>query len=313
MRKAAWARLVTGLVLVLGLVACTPTPLSGPTQPPATTVAPEPAIPPGTTGTVDLDDRPFGLRVPTGYDPAEPTSLVVALHGYTSNATEALGFFGLAEAADARGVLVALPEGSENQRGSQFWNASNACCDFHGSGVDDSEYLAQVIEAVEQGYAVDPRRIFVVGHSNGGFMALRLACDRADRVAAVASVAGAMDVDADCAPSRPVSVLQVHGADDETIGIDGGSIDGADYTSAAETTRLWRDRDTCPSTDPAAGPGLDADRSVPGDDLAVSSWPDCADQTEVALWTIADGRHVPALTPAFTQALLDWFEANARP
>ena len=262
---------------------------------------------------MELGDRPFGLLVPSGYDPERPTALVVALHGYTSKASDALGFFGLAKAAEARGILVALPEGSQNPRGDQYWNASSACCDFYGSGVDDSDYLEQVIDAVERGYAVDPRRVFVLGHSNGGFMALRLACDRADRVAAVASVAGAMDVDAECAPSRPVSVVQVHGADDRTILVEGGSIDGNGYTSAAETTQVWRDRNACPATEPVSGPPLDADSSVPGDDLGVDSWQGCADGTEVALWTIADADHVPALTPAFRDALLDWFEAHARP
>lgn len=301
---------LAGLVAVFGLAGCTPAPAVRPSQPPGTAVAPDPTIAPGTTGTVPLDDRPFGLRVPAGYDPARPAPLVLALHGYTSNAAEALGFFGLTEAAD--GMLVALPEGTENPRGNQYWNASSACCDFYASGVDDVAYLARVIDTVGQQYLVDPRRVFVVGHSNGGFMALRLACDLADRVAAVASVAGAMDVDADCAPSRPVSVLQVHGTADRSIMLGGGSIDGDRYTSAQATIGGWRERNACPATEQATGHILDADRSVPGDDLVVKSWPDCAEGTEVAWWTITDGTHVPAFTPAFTGALLDWFEANAR-
>ena len=307
MRTPMVHRIAAGLLVVLGLVGCTP-----PAALPRPSAAPQPAIPPGSTGTVDLGERPFQLRVPAGYDPARPTALVVALHGYTSNATEAAGFFGLAGAADERGVLVALPEGSENPRGDQFWNASSACCDFDVSGVDDVGYLTGVIEAVQKGYAVDPGRVFVVGHSNGGFMALRLACDRADRIAAVASVAGAMDLAADCAPARPISVLQVHGSADQTILPAGGRISGVGYTSVDATLELWRNRDACPVTPTAVEQGGDADRSVAGDDLVQTSWSDCAEGAEVALWTIEGGSHVPALTPEFTGDLLEWFEAHAR-
>lgn len=307
MRWRVVSGMVAGLLVVLGLAACTPAPPS-----PRPSAAPQPAIAPGSTGTVELEDRPFRLVVPSAYDPARPTSLVVALHGYTSNASEAFDFFGLDAVADERGVLVALPEGTDNPRGEQFWNASRACCNFYRSEVDDSEYLARVIGAVQQGYAVDPGRVFAVGHSNGGFMALRLACDEAALVAAVASVAGAMDRDPECAPSRPVSVLQVHGSADSTILLEGGRIEGYVYTSADETLEVWRERNACPAGDPAVTDGLDADSSVDGADLRQDTWAGCAEGSEVALWTIDGAGHVPALTQEFTGELLDWFEANAR-
>ena len=320
------ARTVTGLLMALAVLltalagcsspAASPAPGQAtsrtPASQPSATQSPQPAISPGSTGTVQLADRPFELHVPTGYDPARPGSLLVALHGYTSNGSEVFSFFGLAEASDSRDVLVALPQGTENPRGDRFWNASKACCDFYRSQVDDVAYLADVIATVQQQYAVDPARVYVVGHSNGGFMALRLACDRADVVAAVASLAGAMDVGTDCDPARPVSVLQVQGTADDTILAGGGQIDGDEYTSATETVELWRERDSCPAGKPSEGPELDADTNVSGDDLTTKTWSGCADGTEVALWSISDGSHVPALTADFTAALLDWFEANAR-
>ena len=48
-----------------------------------------------------------------------------------------------------------------------------------------------MITAIEGAVTVDPQRIYVVGHSNGGFMSYRLACTRADRIAAIVSLAGA--------------------------------------------------------------------------------------------------------------------------
>lgn len=120
-----------------------------------------------------------------------------------------------------------------------------------------------------------------------------------------------MDADAECRPARPVSVLQIHGTADDTILYDGGAIQGKQYTSAAETLTLWRRAVGCP-TDARRGAPLDADANVAGDDLTPTLWVTCRGGTEVALWTITDGSHIPALTPAFTAALFDWFEAHRR-
>ena len=195
--------------------------------------------------------------------------------------------------------------------GHTFWNASRACCNFDGSVVDDSDYLSHVIATVVSTQGIDPERVYVVGHSNGGFMAHRLACEHAGQVAAIASLAGAVDPDADCRPARPVSVLQIHGTADTTVSYDGGEIDGRPYSSATKTVALWRRADGCRS-DTRSGARLDADAKVAGDDLSPTTWTNCRGNTEVALWSIAGGSHTPALTPAFTAALFDWFEAHQR-
>ena len=112
-------------------------------------------------------------------------------------------------------MLYATPNGTQDLLALRFWNATDACCDFFGSGVDDSTYLANLVAAIDSAVGVDPRRRFFVGHSNGGFMSYRMACDHADEVAAVVSIAGAtFDDTADCAPVRPVSTLQIHGTSD---------------------------------------------------------------------------------------------------
>ncbi len=236
---------------------------------------------------------------------------MVVLHGYTGEAAGAVGFFGLRPLADQRGFVIAAPQGTADSEGRTFWNASHACCNFQGSTVDDSDYLSRVIATVVSTQGIDPARVYVVGHSNGGFMAHRLACEHAGQVAAIASLAGALDADAECRPTEPVSVLQVHGNADETIHYDGGEIEGRPYTSAGRTVALWRRADGCHG-DSRHGERLDADASVAGEDLRPTTWTNCGRDTEVALWTIAEGSHIPALTPAFTAALVDWFEAHQR-
>ena len=261
--------------------------------------------------TIEVDDRPVQVYLPTSRPSGATTALVVVLHGYTADAAGVVEYLGLHPLADQRGFVIAAPQGTTDSQGNTFWNASRACCNFEGSEVDDSGFLSRVIATVVATQGIDPARVYVVGHSNGAFMAHTFACEHADQVAAIASLAGAMDADAACDPTQPVSVLQVHGDADDTILYDGGRITARPYTSAATTVARWRSADGC-SGDALPGPRLDADATAAGDDLSPTTWTHCRGGAEVALWTIVGGGHVPALTSAFTAALLDWFDAHHR-
>ncbi len=186
---------------------------------------------PSASGTIEVGGRPVSLYVPESR-PSSPAALVVVLHGYGGDAAGVVAFFGLRALADQRGFVIAAPQGTLDSDGKAFWNASRACCNFSGSSVDDSEHLSRVIETVESTQAIDPNRVYVIGHSNGGFMAHRFACEHPGKVAAIASLAGALDSDSSCTPTEPVSVVQIHGDADETIRYDGGSINGQAYSSA---------------------------------------------------------------------------------
>lgn len=257
-------------------------------------------------------DRPATVRVPASYDPGRPAPLLLQLHGYTSHGSEVDGYFGLATAADELGVVIATPEGTTDARGDRFWNATDACCNFDRSTVDDVAYLSEVIAEVQAQLAIDPRRIAVVGHSNGGFMAHRFACERADLVASIVSVAGATFADpADCRPSQPVSVVQVHGTADDVIRFDGAgplSPGTGPYPGAITTAETWAAYDGCDPTAAVLPERLDLDAGLEtGSDAAetsVSEWSECDAGSTVQLWTMEGAGHVPELTPAFADAVL---------
>lgn len=266
-----------------------------------------PALTPGATVTVDLDDRPFQLHVPESYDPAANAPLVVVLHGYTASGAEVEDYFHLTAESDRRGFLYAMPDGTMDADGEQFWNAFETCCDFQGSGTDDSGYLRRVIDTVIESYPVDASRVYLIGHSNGGFMAHRMACDHAGVITAIVSFAGAATSEpSQCAPERPVSVLQIHGTGDTVIPYDGGAIRGRPFPSVADTLALWRGLNGC--TD-QAGPesSMDLDSGLPGAETTMSAYTTgCREGSSVALWSIADGSHVPALTADVTPAIMDF-------
>jgi len=291
-------RLLASLLAVLALAACSSTPSTASTS----------------DVTLELDNRPFRVHVPPGYDPATKAPLLVLLHGYTSNATEIEDYFRVKDEADRRGFLYALPEGTENREKKRFWNATAACCDFFNSGVDDSRYLIGVVDTVAAKYSVDPARVYFAGHSNGGFMALRMACDHADRVTAVVSLAGAAAATPSlCTPDRAVSVLQIHGTADRTILYDGGP-ESRPYPSAEETVALWRRLDGCTDHADKTPPPLDVDDYVAGAETTVTTYNDgCRDGARAELWSIKDGSHIPALTPAYATALADFLLARTAP
>jgi polyhydroxybutyrate depolymerase len=256
-------------------------------------------------------NRPYGLKVPAGYDAGHPAPLVVLLHGYTANGDRQAAYFGLPAEADKAGFLLATPNGTRDLMGNRFWNATDACCDFFRSGVDDVAYIDAVIDEIAARYTVDPARVFVVGHSNGAFMAHRYACDRSTRVAAIVALAGMQWKDqSHCSPSSPVSVLHVHGRNDETVKYDGGTMpNGASYPGAVETVGDWAKQDGCAGSLTATGRRLDLDRVVAGDETVEEAYTGCPAGTDVQLWTIERGAHVPAFNEHWAEAI--WaFMAN---
>lgn len=266
---------------------------------------PDPTASSNAMMTVQLDDRPFQLYVPDSYRDGTPMPLIIGLHGYTSRSAELASYFGLVTAAGQRGYLVALPEGTTDTRGDQFWNATDACCDRFGAGVDDAGYLSRLIDTVEQTHAVSG--VFLIGHSNGGFMSHRMACEHADQITGIAVLAGVLWSDTQrCSPSRPVSVLQLHGTADRLVTYDGGSVNGRPAPGAEATIAVWRELDGCTDPAPAVEP-RDYDATVPGPETVITAY-DCGD-ARVQLWRMEGSGHVPALTPASSVAIFDFFDS----
>ena len=293
-------RWLTSVLLGLVLVACAQKP----------TPAVEPARVPIIGGTLITDlggsDQPVDLYLPPGYSDGEPAPLLVLLHGYGASAAMQEAYFKLAPAVARLGFFYIIPNGTFDSAGQRFWNATDACCNFYGSEVDDTAYLTGLIEEVERTVSVDPERVFIVGYSNGGFMAQRLACDFPGRFTAIVSIAGAQSLNpSDCQPARGLHFLQVHGTADPTILFKGGKWFGGSYPGARETVQSWVDINGCDQT-PIALPPISLESALPGRETIRERWPGCASGTSVALWTIQGGTHVPVFPPDLGDELLSY-------
>ena len=167
-------------------------------------------------------DRPARLIAPPEHDGVTELPIVFLLHGYGASATVQDAYFMASAEARRSGYYLVLPDGTMDASGRRFWNATPACCDFAPTGVDDVAYLTGLLDEAVAALPIDEDRVYFIGHSNGGFMSYRMACELSDRIAAIVSLAGSDFIgDMDCVPTQPVSVLQVHGDMDETIGYAG--------------------------------------------------------------------------------------------
>jgi polyhydroxybutyrate depolymerase len=283
--------------------------------------------------------RPYDLHVPPHYDKGRATPLVIVLHGYTESGAIQDEYFRMSEVADREGFLVAHPDGTRDGGGNRFWNATDACCDFGGTHVDDVAYVSAVIDDVAARYNVDVKRVYLVGHSNGAFMAYRLACDLAPKIAAIAALAGATWLDVDrCRPGAKVSVLAIHGDADPLVRYSGGAISDdvleglakmagirlpspvvpgkRAYPSAHDTVAAWAGLDGCAGAPTKTGT-LDLDTALVGAETEVQTWSGCQG-VGIELWTIHGGGHAPALAkapadPGFAEAVYAFLKAHPRP
>lgn len=244
------------------------------------------------------------MFVPPAHDGQTELPLVVLLHGYTVNAMLQDAYFGMTRTARAEGFYVLLPDGTIDGDGNTHW-------DVTGVAVDDFAYLRGLIEETTSVVPVAPGSIFVVGHSNGGFMAYRLACDAADLVAGIASLAGA-DALTTCEPSRPVSVLQIHGTADTTVLYDGGTIMAFDYPAAPVVVERWAGRSGCDPTMPEVLDPLDLVSNLDGAETRVMAYRVGCTGAEAELWTMEGAEHIPALGSAFSPSVIGWLRAHAR-
>jgi polyhydroxybutyrate depolymerase len=252
-------------------------------------------------------DRPFTLVLPSNYVPGTPAPLIIGLHGYTAESPYAQSYFELGKVADEKGILTVYPSGSKDSNGYLFWNATPACCNFDSNTVDDEAYLLSIIDAVSKDHAVDPARIYIVGHSNGGFMAHRMACNQSDRIAAIVSLAGATYSNPkSCKPTSPVSVLQIHGTNDAVISYTGGYLFSSAYPSARKTIDLWGKLNKCGKKPYRVLPRLDLDRKLAGVETTVLRYKGCKTGANSELWTINKGKHSPELSATFAQSVITY-------
>ena len=156
--------------------------------------------------------RSYILHVPPSYSTGNAMPLMIALHGHSWTAARFRDTTKLDQIADLNNFIVAYPDGEFNS-----WNAGN-CCNV--SGTNDVDFLSGLVDSITSKYSIDKSRVWALGHSNGGMMAYRTACEISEKITAIA-VGGGIFAAFSCSPKKALSVILMHGSADETLPITG--------------------------------------------------------------------------------------------
>lgn len=237
-------------------------------------------------------ERQYLVHVPEKVPAGKLLPVVISLHGGGADANWQMTRTGLNATADKHGFLVVYPQGTLAVVGkARTWNAGSCCGRAQRKNVDDVAFIRALIDDLKRHYQVDPTRIYATGMSNGAMMAYRLACELADRIAAISAVAGTLGID-HCVPSRPIGLLHFHGTADRYVPFGGGyglERSSGSFRSVADTISVFVQHDDC-----APEPDVLFTRSG----VRYVRYPSCINGTHVDLCVIEGGGHTwPGGTP----------------
>lgn len=268
------------------------------------------------TGSIEVKgvSRSFRLYIPNSLQASQPAALVIALHGGLGSPEQFRQSSRFDEAAEAHGFAAVYPEGI-----GRTWNGGRCCGQAAREDIDDVAFIAALIDYLSGQLDVDPARIFAAGHSNGGIMAFRLACELSEEIAAIVAVAGSLEIGS-CTPTRPVAVLAIHGDADLNHPLEGGtgpnSIAGVPFNSLAYSMEALRTANACSA-------GTDTSREGA---VTTTVWQGCRPGGDTSQKIIAGASHawpgatragsLPAGEPTraldATEEVWRFFEAHGR-
>lgn len=230
------------------------------------------------------------MHVPPRFPGGHPAGLLLVLHGGGGSGAQIERHTGFSALADREGFVAVYPDALDRN-----WNDGRAVAAIPAqqANVDDVGFLSALLGGLIREFAVDPRRVYVAGASNGAFMSQRLAAEVSDKVAAIAPVIGgmALPVRDRFAPRMPVSVLLINGTDDPLVPYRGGPVarTRGETIGAPEIITLWTTHNKC-SGDPETVLLADTD-PTDGTRVRRTTYARCAGGSVVTLYTIDGGGH----------------------
>ena len=252
---------------------------------------------PGTyvnTVAVDGTLRGYLLHIPPGFDPEQPTPLVLSYHGFISDPVQHATGTGWMDVADDEGFIIVFPAG---QREPMGWYTQPGAVE--AGWLDDVQFSREMLDQLRERYNIDPRRIYITGFSNGGGMVHRLACDFSSEVAAVAPVSGPHFYGDPCDLERPVPIFGIYGMWDNSTKWEG-------YYDLLmpipEWIQGWVIRNGC---DP------EPTETRPEELVLVQQWGNCDEGADVVLRIYEQGRHT--WQPGSAEHIWEFFEAHPMP
>ena len=221
---------------------------------------------------VDGRERTYRAYVPKDLAPGAP--LVLAMHGSGENGTAMRIETGYAfeRLADERRFAVVYPDGQNGH-----WNTCQIDKDAQQPDIDDVRFLTTLADKFIGEIGTDRNRVFGVGLSEGGYMAIRLALEAPSRFRAVAPVEANLPAPENfqCKPVTRggASVIFFHGTKDRLVPFEGGEgsllfglLKNPKVLSAHSTAQYFADLDAIAgrpaTTRSISADGFGIDRSI---------------------------------------------------
>ncbi|TCT26153.1 alpha/beta hydrolase family esterase [Thermomonas haemolytica] len=245
------------------------------------------------TGTLVVDGIPRSYLMQRSS--RQPAPLVLVLHGNTQQGRDILEHTSWPDVARRAGFVLVAPDGL-----NRGWADLRSDAEVAGrrppAGTDDVEFLTILIQDLVRRGIADPHRIYVAGISNGGAMAMTLACERPDLIAAASSTIMALTrhMAAACHPAQGTPLVLMNGTADPLVNFDGGRgsnrmMGVSGLLSAEDTLRFWRRLDGCAPED--AGTTALADVAPDDGSRVVRVDSRCPPGTGVLLYKVDGGGH----------------------
>ena len=236
---------------------------------------------------VDGRPRSFIVNLPPNYYESADFSLVIAMHGGGGNAEQFESSSKLTDKAKAAGFIVVCPEGvrSTGLLALRKWNAGTCCSYASENNIDDVKFISELIDNLSSQYKINRKKIYATGHSNGGMLSYRLACELSHKIAAFAPNAATMVVTQPCVPSRPVPILHMHSIHDQNVPYTGGVGIGPSniYNPPLDSVmKVLQSRNKC---------NQPAQVIIDNAGYTLLKWTDCLSNVSVHYYLTKDGGH----------------------
>ena len=258
------------------------------------------------------------VYLPDDYDSNVPSPLVIFLHGWAPISPIWYDILvPIQDDASDHGYIFAKPAGSTDPLGDYYWNATDACCDMFNENPEHVSYLLALVDSIKENYNVDPKRIHLVGQSNGGFMCHRMACEAPEIFASVVSLCGAMwNEEANCEPTEPIHVLQIHGTLDPIILWLGGWLPPKfyPYPNVNTTVEFWATHNGC-TTDATDAGSFNFDDFVLFDETTRWVYDQCDEPSagSTELWEVFLGSHFPVISTKGIEMIFNYLDTHTKP
>lgn len=235
--------------------------------------------------------RYYQVHVPRGYQPGRPTPVVLVLHGGGGNPDIVRYNTRMDETSDQHGFLAIYPAATSPVFTDRllFWNAGARPKSPKQRKIDDTAFIAAVLDDAAQYFSIDPKRVYATGLSNGAHMCYLLASKLSDRIAAIGPVAGQREVGQYAPPPlRPMPLIHFHGKSDTWALFNGGhsnsdksGFEEYEIAPAAAAVATWAKHNGC---------GQAPAETRVGSALCVQ-YTGCQQNADVVLWILEDAGH----------------------